>query len=134
MKRSLFPFLAIIGLSVLGMAGCASKKTPDFVARFSTPQETFETWIHSARTADLSLMALTHAPSARSAIEEEFRNYTPEQLEAMGREARKTEFKVEQIVYEGGRAFLRITRKLGRGVETEVLTMIREGQEWRILP
>jgi hypothetical protein len=134
MIRSPLIFALYLVFALVVVVGCASKKSPAFVARFSTPQETFETWVHSARTADLSLMALTHAPAARSAIEEEFRNYTPEQLEAMGREARKTEFKVEQIVYEGGRAFLRITRKLGKGAETEVITMIREGQEWRILP
>jgi len=121
---------------ILGsLVACTNHKTPSgFKAQYSTPQLTFETWVEAARRLDMQLLLSTYAASARPETEQEFNNSSPQQLKQMQDEAHDTQFTVEQVVFEGEKAFLRVKRKLKSREEIEVITMVREGQEWKLLP
>jgi hypothetical protein len=134
METSSLKTWALTLLAFLALGACTTKKIESIVVNFSTPQETFNTWIYAAKNSDISLLVQTHTSGSQSTVEAELRNFTPEQLQTMAAEARKTKFKVEQVVYEADKAFLRIIRILGKQADEEIVTMQREGQEWRIVP
>ncbi len=123
-------------LSLFGvLAACSThQKSSGFKAQYGTPQQTFETWAEAARRLDMPLLLSTYAVSARPEAEQEFNSASPQQLKQMQEEANDTKFTVEQVVFEGEKAFLRVKRKLENREEIEVITMMREGQEWKLLP
>ncbi len=135
------PVLGLVLGSLVFFGGCQATHKPGaaanksvFVGKFSSPQETFETWKYAAQNLDISLLVSTYASSARSSMEDEFKNAAPQEMKQMQDEAKKTKFSIEKVVYEGDRAFLRVKREYKSRWEDEVLTMVREGQEWKILP
>jgi len=134
MKTKILHGLCLLSL-FSGLAACSShNKIAGFKALYSTPQQTFDTWAEAARRLDLPLLLSTYASSARQEAEQELNNSSSEQMKQMQDEAHDTKFSVEQVVFEGEKAFLRVKRKLKNREEIEVVTMVREGQEWKLLP
>lgn len=125
--RNLVPLLLFVFLSA-----CASKS----VVRkdYSSPEATFNTWTYAARNLDLRVLLESYAQSARPAMEQELGKTTQEALEAMQKEARLTSFDIEKIVYEDNLAYLRVRRKLKKDEGIEILTMVKEGDAWKLLP
>lgn len=119
-------------LLILFLVGCASK---NIVKRdFSTPEAAFETWKGAAKKLDLKLLIDSYALSARPSIESELARTTEEALQSMKKETQKTHFLIEKVVYEDNLAYLRIRRKLQKNESIEVVTMIKEGDSWKLLP
>lgn len=119
-------------LLILILTGCASK---NIVKRdFSTPEATFETWKGAAKELDLKLLVDSYALSARPSIESELARTTEEALQSMKKETQKTQFVIEKVVYEDNLAYLRIRRSIQKNKSIEVVTMIKEGDSWKLLP
>lgn len=126
--KSLFSFLGCF----LILTGCAASKPP--VIGFHSPEAAFETWRHAAIEMDLNLLVRSYANSARPVIESDLRRTTQEELEKMSQEARRTKFSIERIVFEENLAYLRVRRELNRMQDIEVLTMVKEDNQWKLLP
>lgn len=122
-------FIAI--LAGFGLAACATRP---FVVSYETPEKTFESWSYAARELDLNTILESYAASARPSIEDELRKSSQESLQAMQSEAVDTEFKIERIVYEDDIAYLRVRRNRDKLTEIEVITMVKENDQWKLLP
>lgn len=64
----------------------------------------------------------------------EIEQTSEEGLRSMRDETRKTKFEIQKIVYEKDRAYLRTIRKLRNQEDLEVVVMLKEGREWKLLP
>lgn len=112
--------------------GCAPKKPIE--RKYSTPEQTFETWRQAAVRLDLPTLLTCYASSQKSSIENELQALSEEGLKAMQKEADRTDFRIEKIIYEKDKAYLRTSRKIGKAEDIEVLVMIKEGLDWKLLP
>ncbi len=117
---------------VLFLVGCSQKLV--MKRDFSTPEAAFETWKGAATKLDLRLLVESYAQSARPSIEEELARTTQEALQAMRTETQRTQFFVEKVVFEENLAYMRIRRKMRNTESIEVITLIKEGSSWRLLP
>ncbi len=109
--------------------------TPAVITRsYKTPEETFETWRQAAERLDFETLIACYAASARPGVRKDIAATSEEGLRAMRDETRKTKFKIEKIVYEKDKAYLRTSRRIPGGDDIEVLVMIKEGQDWRLVP
>jgi len=101
---------------------------------FGSPQETFESWRSSVVNLELENIVACYAEPAKSGMRDEIAGLSKDGLEEMSRETNDTEFKIEKIIYEGQRAFMRVKRKRSGEEEVEVLTMVLERGAWKLLP
>lgn len=113
------------------MSGCATKV---HVVSYKTPEATFATWQHAASKLDLGLLLRSYANSARPVIEADLKRTTEEELKKMSEEARETSFSIEKVVFEENTAYLRVRRKMKKMQDIEVVTMIKEDNQWKLLP
>ncbi len=104
------------------------------VPTYGTPQETFDTWRAAVDRLDLETVIACYADSAKPGIRQEIQTSTKDGLEAMRNESKNTDFKVEKIIYEGSKAYLRVKRSLGPVEEIEVLSMTLENGGCKLLP
>lgn len=123
--------LSLLSLFVLGLSACAVRETP---VSLESPRETFETWRRAASKLDLDVLLSTYSSASRPMIEDELARSSEDALRAMQKEARRTNFSIERILFEDNIAYLRVRRRMGRADEVEVLTMVKEGQDWKIQP
>jgi hypothetical protein len=126
-----FGWLIAFGFLVLFMGGCASKVPQTSLA---TPEKTFETWRQAASRLDMEALLSTYSSSSRPMIEDELARSTEDALRSMQKETKKTRFEIERVLFENNIAYLRVRRRVGRADEVEVLTMIKEGEDWKIQP
>lgn len=126
-------FYVFLGLASLGfiVSACAIHQPPK---SYSTPENTFRTWKYAAEKMDIQTLLESYANSARPSVEEDLAKSSHEALAQMQKETKKTNFEIQKIVYENDLAYLRILRKKGRVAEVEVVTMIKEGNNWKLLP
>lgn len=122
--------LLLLSLLPMGM-GCV--KAP-IVKSFQTPEQTFETWREAARRLDLETLLACYASGAQSQMRKEISSNSEEGLKSMQKEAEDTDFKVEKIVFEDKRAYLRVSRKRAKAEDIEVINMVKEGPDWKIIP
>jgi len=115
------------------VAGCAAKNRK-IDANYSDPYKTFETWRQAAEALEFEILIESYASSSQDKLRKEIASTSLEGIKEMQREARKTKFKVEKVVYEDNRAYVRILRKRGRSNEIEIIRMIKEGPDWKLLP
>lgn len=118
-------------LIVLGLWGC---QAPKKIISFRTPEETFATWRSAVETLDYELLLQCYATPSVSALRSEIQATSQDGLKAMRDESRRTDYKIEKVVYEDKRAFVRVKRQLEKSEEIEILTMIQEGGNWKLLP
>ncbi len=118
-------------MGVFFFLSCAPKK---FEPRYSTPEETFRTWRQAAENLDLPLLVSCYADTAKAKLRDDLSKTSKEGLAAMQEEAKETKFEIEKIVYERHRAYLRVKRSLDGSDEIEVVTMVKEGPNWKIIP
>ena len=121
-------------LSMVFWIGACVTKMPPMVKSFKTPEETFETWRQAAERLDLETLVACYASNAKAGVRKDIEKTSQEGLHSMQEETRKTKFKIEKIVYEKDRAYLRAQRSLKGDSDIEVLTMVKEGEEWKLLP
>lgn len=114
------------------LASCAAKG-PVKVS-YDTPEDTFLTWKAAARNMDMKALLDSYARSARPSLEQELARSSEEALKAMQKETRSTKFVIEKVVYEDSIAYLRVVRQKKSSREVEVLTMVKEGANWKLLP
>ena len=126
MKRLIFGIL-----SCLVMLACAAK--PIRIS-FRTPEETFHTWEQAAARLNLPLLISCYARDSRDEMRRDISGTSPQELRAMQKETRETQFKVEKVVYENNQAYVRVLRRRDKQEEIEILTMIRENNGWKIVP
>lgn len=129
--------LSLLALCLNFTVSCAGKSKLQKTASntpFQTPIDTFETWRRAALEMNVPLMLSTYAAAGRQTVEGDILNASKDELSAMQAEAKQTEFKIEKLVYEGDRAFLRVKRIFRGKDEVEILTFVREGQDWKIIP
>jgi len=129
MKHSLW-LLTTASLLIL-LSACAVKKIEP---NYSDPHQTFRTWQQASRLLDFEILIESYATSAQEKLRKKIASTSFEGIKAMQKEARKTKFKIEKVVYEDNHAYLRIRRKKGRQSEIEVIKMIKEGPDWKLLP
>ena len=136
-------FLSVVLISTSFLSGCAlfekkesssAPKISSRAPRYTSPEETFESWRQAAIQLDLEALVNSYAKDAQPGLRQEINSSTSEALKAMQRETRETEFAIEKIVYENNRAYLRVKRKINKSVEIEVLTMTKEESGWKLLP
>lgn len=111
--------------------GCATKTPP---ISYKTPEDTFLTWKRAAQQLDIDLLIQSYASSARPSVEQDLKRTTVDELNKMSREAKQTQFQIERVVFESNTAYLRVKRKFDRMVDIEVVTMVKEGENWKLLP
>ncbi len=130
MKLRLTQCLALL-LPLMILASCA--KRPAKIS-FQTPEETFQTWMAAAADLNLELLVSTYTSEAQEGFRKDLKNTSTEELKAMQRETKATRFKIEKVVYENDKAYVRVLRRLDRQEEVEVLTMILQNGHWKIFP
>jgi len=113
------------------LTACAAKKP---VISFGSPEETFATWREAVERLDTEVLIQCYVESAKPAMRDEIKSSSREGLAAMQRETEQTKFLIEKIVYEGPKAYLRITRSLNGAQDIEVINMILEQGAWKIVP
>jgi hypothetical protein len=101
---------------------------------FQTPEDTFKTWRQAAERLDLETLVTCYSQPMQSSFRKEISANSAEGLKAMQRETQETEFKIEKIVYEDKKAYLRVVRHRGTAAEIEILNMIKEGTDWKLIP
>lgn len=123
--------LAVIALVLVGASACATKET-----RFSldSPESTFLSWKQAASQLDIESLLETYSSRSRPSIEDELARATDDALRTMARETRQTRFEIERVIFEDQVAYLRVRRRFGPINEVEVITMIKEGENWKIQP
>lgn len=131
MLQRMWSRFVFVGALSLGLLSCAARERP---VSLDSPKETFETWRRAASRLDLDILLSTYSSASRPMIEDELARSSEDALRAMQREARRTDFEIERILFEDNIAYLRVRRRMGRADEVEVLTMIKEGQDWKIQP
>jgi hypothetical protein len=119
------------GFFLVFVSSCAPKK---IVVSFKTPEETFQTWRAAAERLDYTTLLQCYAAEAVSEIRKEIETTSGEGLRSMQQETRKTDFKLEKVVYENDRAYVRVTRRIRDAEEIEILTMVQEGKDWKLIP
>ncbi|MDB5036890.1 MAG: hypothetical protein JWQ35_418 [Bacteriovoracaceae bacterium] len=119
---------------VLCVLFCGACTPARILKSFKTPEETFETWRQAAVRLDFETLIACYASDARPSMRKDIEQTSTEGIQEMQREAKNTQFKIEKVVYQKDRAFLRALRKRKNAEDIEVLTMIKEGQEWKLLP
>jgi hypothetical protein len=117
---------------VIFTSACVAKAP--ILKSFNSPQETFETWRQSVERLDFETLIACYATAAKPQMRKTIEETSEEGLRAMRDEARRTKFRIEKVVYEKDRAYLRAVRQLRHEDDLEVLVMIKEGQEWKLLP
>lgn len=118
-------------MGFLFVGACTASK---MIVSYATPEETFRTWEYAAHHLDLDVLVSTYAETSQSSLRQEMVITSSEGLKAMQEEVRLTKFKIEKIIYEGNRAYLRVQRSHEGTSEVEVVTMVKEGLDWKILP
>lgn len=108
--------------------------TAVMTASFKTPEETFRTWKNAAERLDLETLVSCYAAATQPDLRREISANSSEGLKAMQRETQDTQFRIEKVVYEDHRAYLRVIRKRGAAEEVEIVNMIKEGMNWRLVP
>lgn len=114
------------------MLGCAAKK-PRMIS-FRSPEETFETWRQAAEVLDLQTLLACYSAKTQQTVEDELKSSSSEALKEMQKETKRTKFQIEKVIYEKDRAYLRTTRRLAKSEDVEVLLMVKEGQDWKLVP
>lgn len=113
------------------LTGCSLKsKAP----AYGTPEETFKTWQNAAETLNLEVLLSCYVLDAQAELRKEFSESSSAQLKAMQAETRDTRFRVEKVLFDGPRAFLRVRRSRGSDVDVEVVNMVLERGAWKLLP
>lgn len=102
--------------------------------RFSTPLNTFKTWKNAAGHGRIEEIVRCYSQSFQEMIYESLKNMTEEQVDAMVRETRSTEFRIERIVFKGKMAFARVARKRADFNDEDVLNFVKENGLWKLIP
>lgn len=113
------------------LVACASKEV---AVSYETPQDAFMTWKQAAARMDLETVLDSYVRSVRSQVQKELERTSSEAMRAMQREAKKTRFTIERVVYEDEKAYLRIRREMNGGESIEILTAVKERGEWKLIP
>jgi sugar-specific transcriptional regulator TrmB len=114
------------------LISCALK-SPLVVDR-SSPEKAFETWKQAILRMDTTVLIDSYVVEAREGIRRELSETTRDGIEAMRLETSRTKFEIEKIVYQQNKAFVRVRRDLAGDSEIELVTMIQEDGQWRLLP
>ncbi len=120
------------------LAGCfllisCALKSPLVVDR-SSPEKAFETWRLAILHMDTTVLIDSYVVEAREGMRREISETTRDGIEAMRSETARTKFEIEKIVYQQNKAFVRVRRELEGDSEIELVTMIQEDGQWRLLP
>lgn len=144
-KLGIHPLILILIVAggFLSANGCATKKVTTEnkqemsgldAAPYATPEATFNTWKRAARQLNLGVLAETVASGIRERYRRDMARQSSEGLKAMQTEARETDFKIEKVVYVGNHAHLRVLRNYQGNKEIEIINMVKEGKEWKLIP
>lgn len=101
---------------------------------YSTPQATFNTWKYAASVGDHLLLVETYAESSKDSFRKQLNSTSHEALVAMQEEASDTEFTIQKVVYEDRRAYVRVLRERDGQSDIEIINMIKEGDDWKLIP
>lgn len=118
--------------AVLIFTGCAVRQPEKLT--FGSPEETFQSWRGSVERLDLEGIISCYADAAKPSIRQEILGTSRDGLEAMRKESEDTIYRVEKIVYEGSKAYVRVKRIRGPHEEIEVISMVLENGTWKLLP
>ena len=127
-----FLLLSLLGsVLVLMLSACAVKQT---ARSYQTPEATFETWKQAAGRLDFEALISCYSTASQPRMRKDLSATTVDEIKVMQAETNKTKFEIQRIVYEGPKAYLRVMRRLPGAEDIEVLTMIKEGLDWKLIP
>ncbi len=83
---------------------------------------------------NLENIVRSYSKDSQAGLRQEINETSPEGLKAMQKETAETQFEIQKVVFETNRAYLRVQRTRDKEVEIEIVNMVREGSDWKLLP
>lgn len=128
--------LSIVLILVAGLMGssCAAKK---WAPAYGSPEETFRTWKQAIIDENYDVLISCYVEAAQPDMRREIETSSPDGLQSMRDETKRTTFKIEKVVYQENKAFLRVSRTLrghANDPDIEVVNMLLEKGAWRLAP
>ena len=103
------------------------------LSKFQTPGQTFQTWRKAAIAGDIDGMVDCFASFRRDTVRKELKAIPKDQREQMKRTTAMTEFAPTEPLYQGDRAVLDVTWRLGLQSDDQVLQFFLEKNDWKII-
>lgn len=133
MRNRFLSLVLVVATGFMAISCAAKKWTP----AYGSPEETFRTWKQAIIDENYDVLISCYIEAAQSDMRREIETSSPDGLRSMRDETKRTTFKIEKVVYQENKAFLRVSRTL-RGhsddPDIEVVNMLLEKGAWRLAP
>jgi hypothetical protein len=106
---------------------------PKTVSKYQTPTQTFLTWKKAAVAGDVDAMVACYSSFRQGDVRKELKKLSRDQRNEMQKATALTEFVPADPLYQGDRAAMEITWRVGLQSDTQVLQFSLEGNEWKIV-
>lgn len=102
--------------------------------RLSSPQKTFQFWMHSAKNLDIEGMVRCYAAYSQVQKRNELLAIKADELASQKKAFERSTFSISEPLVLGNRATLKIERKIGETEQMEMFEFVLENGEWKIIP
>ena len=102
--------------------------------RFSSPQKTFQFWIHSGKQLDVEGMVRCYAAYSQAQKRNELLAIKADELTQQKQALERSLFTVSEPLVLGNRATLKVERKIAETEQMEMFEFVLENGEWKIIP
>ncbi|MFH1262172.1 MAG: hypothetical protein V1495_01840 [Pseudomonadota bacterium] len=106
---------------------------PKTVSKFQTPRQTFLTWRKAATAGDIDSMADCYSAIRKNDVKKELKKLSRDQRDQMRQATATTEFTPAEPFYQGDRAVLEVTWRVGLQSDSQILQFTLEGKDWKII-
>lgn len=100
---------------------------------FETPKQTFLTWKDHASKGSIDGIASCYTTSRHDKVKKKLRKIKRKQRLAMQEAVNATSFTVGDPLYQGNKAFLEVNWTKGLHSESQVLKLLLEKNQWKII-
>jgi hypothetical protein len=102
-------------------------------SKFETPVQTFQTWRKAAMAGDIDGMVGCYASFRRDDVRRDLKKLPKEQREQRRKPTAMTEFTSAEPLYQGDRAALEVTWRIGLQSDSQVLQFALEKTDWKLI-
>lgn len=106
---------------------------PKSASKFQTPLQTFQTWRIAAIAGDVDGMVDCYASFRKNVVKKELKKLSRDQRDQMRKTTATTEFMPGEPLYQGDRAVLEVTWRIGLQSDNQVFQFTLEGNDWKII-
>jgi hypothetical protein len=106
---------------------------PKATSKYATPSQTFAVWKKAAISGDIDAMVDCYALFRKDDIKRELKRFSREQREQMRKTTAITEFTPAEPLYQGDRAALEVTWRIGLQSDSQVIQFMLDGNDWKII-